>query len=105
MKSPKLEDLEREHKELYEQFLPTLEQYQSLAKRALELQIEIFKRRLCLAVCPEIKERHLVTQVSARLTPAQLERVIAELEKNEVRISEIVYDTRTFEFYLFTHAR
>jgi hypothetical protein len=96
-----LERLEAEHKALYEAFLPTLSQYQDMARKALELQIGIFAGRLGQDLEVEIKHRSLVTKISARETPAHLARLLGELTKAGIKVTEVIYDARTFDFYLY----
>lgn len=99
----RLSELIAEHRKLYEAFLPTLNTYQDMAKRALELQVEIFNHRFAQAF-PEAAatSRSLVTSITARETPQHLEKLLAEFERQDIKITEIVYDPRTFVFHLFS---
>lgn len=99
-----LEALKEEHKKLYETFLPTLSSYQDMAKRALELQISIFKLRLAQAF-PEARQesRSLVTTITAREMLPNMEKLIAEIERQGIKIEQITYDPRTFSFLLFSN--
>ena len=100
--TPSLEELQTEHRELYKQFLPTLTQYQDMAKRALELQIAIFDKRLRQAFpTAPFSEQGLILKISAREKPSRLEELLTELAKTEIKVSSIIYDPRTFEFYLY----
>jgi len=98
---PTLQELEDDHHKLYQAFLPTLEHYQEMAKKALDLQTAIFIERVFRDLDCVVKERHLVIAVSARETPAKFKQVMEEIKKNQVKVTEVIYDPRTFNFLLF----
>jgi hypothetical protein len=43
--------------------------------------------------------------VSARETPAHLEKVVAAVIQQGVKVDNIVYDDRTFLFYLYSNTK
>jgi hypothetical protein len=96
--------LQEEHRQLYEKFLPTLNEYQDMAKRALELQISIFKLRLERAFpkASNSTRGHVLT-ISAREMLPNLEKLLAEVERQGVKVDHINYDPRTFSFSLFSN--
>lgn len=102
-----LEQLEQEHKGLYEKFLPTLSEYQTMAARCLELQIEIFRLRLRkeFSSAGVIPKRELVISVTARDNPKVLDQIVAKIRENKIDITAVVYDPRTFTFHLFSEPR
>ena len=71
------------------------------AKKALDLQTAIFIERVFRDLDCVVKERHLVIAVSARETPAKFKQVMEEIKKNQVKVTEVIYDPRTFNFLLF----
>lgn len=105
MKKPKtksLEELMAEHTALYKEFLPTLDKYSDMAKRALELQIEIFKLRLTQAQpAAEFLSLAPIATISARETPAKLGQLLDALAKKEVAVKTIIYDPINFAFHLY----
>lgn len=101
----RLEQAREEHRQLYKEFLPTLDRYQEMAAKALKLQVEIFNGTLTTAFpTAELRHRDLVTTISAREMPSKLEKILAEVERLNVKITAICYDARTFTFWLFSDA-
>lgn len=101
-KKPSLSNLLEQHAELYREFLPTLTHYQEIAKKALDLQIEITRMRLRETFPDaEYTEAALVTTISAREKPAALPVLLDALAKQKIEVGHIVYDPRTFAFHIY----
>jgi hypothetical protein len=98
-----LTELQDQYRQLYSEFLPTINHYSEMAKRALDLQIEIARLRLQEAF-PQAKhhKENIVTTFTAREKPDAIEKVIAEIQKQGITISSVAYDTRTFTYVLFS---
>lgn len=97
-----LAEARAEWSDLYKEFAPTLTQYQAMAKRALGLQINIFN---CVFREDFSQASHhaesLILKISARENPARLDQLLADLAKREIKVTRVVYDAHTFDFYLF----
>lgn len=97
----KLDQLLAEHAALYKGYLTTVSGFQETAKRVLELQIEIFRARFAEAFPKAAhKSRPLIATISARQTPAELGKLLAELTEKSVEVNEVVYDPQHFSFRL-----
>jgi hypothetical protein len=98
-----LQELEAEHKTLYEKFIPTLGQYQKLAAEALQLQQEIYRRKL-QQLFPKAKRIKAlpVATISAREQPAKVDQLLQQVEKQTgVTITHIVENPNDFTYRLF----
>lgn len=97
-----LKKLTEQHAELYAKFLPTLESYQDMAKRALDLQVKIFGLRLAqLLPDADFQELSLIAAIRAAETPANFDKMLAKLVAEKITVVSIVYDPRTFTYMLF----
>jgi len=101
----RLKELTGAHKKLYEEFFPTLSRYQEMAKRALDMQIEMFHLRFAGAL-PDAQTLNapLIVTISAREMPSKLDALLAALAKDQIAVGTIVYDPKTFAFHLYGKA-
>lgn len=91
-----------EHAALYREFLPTLEKYQSMAKRALDLQVRILAVGLHEAFPDaEFNEAPLILTLSARETPAKVDGIIKELSNQKITVTRVIYCPQTFSYHLY----
>lgn len=94
-----METLKAEHAEIYRKFLPTLDSYSAMAKQVLELQIQMFDEMIRNAVpVAERTEDSIITTISARETPANMEGLLAQLAKQNIEVVRINYDPKSFVF-------
>lgn len=104
---PALESLEDAHQELYTEFQRDhMPRYTEIAKKLLDLQIEIFKRKLTDLLDKHrpsfIIELTLICTISARETVAALAQVLARIEKEQIKVAQVIYDPRTFTFHIYS---
>lgn len=99
----RLTEAKEQRRELYKELLPTLDHYQEMATKALNLQVEICKLEFASAFPDaEYRDLDLVTSINARLSPTQVEKLQEEVKRSGVKIDTIIYDSRTFTFLFFS---
>lgn len=97
-----METLKAEHAEIYRKFLPTLDSYSAMAKQVLELQIQMFDEMVFRALPnAERTEDSIITTISARETPANMEGLLAQLAKQNIEVVRINYDPKSFVFSFY----
>lgn len=96
------DELRAQHKAIYDQFTPTVQQYQNMAAELLQIQIELFKRRLKeeFPTVPQV-ERARILDVNARVTMEKFEAVLTEVKQHHVAPVAIQFDPLTFNFTFF----
>lgn len=87
---------------VYKDFLPHQETIQKMAKRALDLQTEIYRRSLIEAY-PEVmgNDYPLILSFSAREPLPKFQQLMAALAKDNIQVAAINYDPKTFTFSLY----
>lgn len=95
-------ELHERHTALYKKFLPTLRSYTEMASEALELQQEMYSRRLA-AEFPHARRTNAAAllTLSARETPARFDKVMQEVQNQKIVVTEVIYDDRRQEFRLY----
>src|ERR1700745_84699 len=95
-------DLLAQHAQIYRELVPTLDKYQDMAKRALELQVQICDARFSQAFPDAAFEAApLIITLSARETPAKVDGILAELSKKKITVTQVIFDPQTFSYHLY----
>lgn len=102
MPSTKITELLKEHAEVYREFLPTLDQYQAMAKRALELQIRIYDLKMREAwPGATFLTAPLIASVSARETPAKVNGLLNKIAESKINVVKVIFDPSANAFNLY----
>lgn len=102
MSESRKDTLQKRHKAIYDEFLPTLNTYTKMASEILEIQVELFRMQLAEAFPgTTIEELPRVAAICARLAPAQFSVGIESLLKQKVKPSRIIYDPIKHDFIVF----
>lgn len=98
-------DLMADLQSVYREFMPQQTTIQAMAKRALELQSEIYSRRLA-EVFPNAAAitAPVIASFSAREPLPRFEHLLAELAKNKIEVTFITYDPKNFAISLYGQA-
>jgi len=80
-------------------FLPTLKEYSGMAAEALALQVAIYRKRFATKYKVRVMPRALT--FSARSSLVDFEALLLQLEQQEIKVTEIIYDPARTEFYIY----